>query len=407
MAASGESVERKIQSELPAYLSQAFKEASERALNLSRQEYQRYPGDRLAPISPLSRQAIDLSRNTGAYAPDLNKSYDAIRQADAFFPQRRQEYLAPYQQAVVQNIPRNAQRTYQEGFLPELQSRFFKPGQAVRSRHANLPQDLNISLQREIGNQQAESTARGHQFAMQGFDSDRARAQEASKFFNRMGLSRQQAQMADLEALKEAGSFSQNQRQRNLDLAFEQWKEQQRHPYERLASYFAALQGMPYAPSTYTKSETPRQPYPAPDWRGMGMGVLGNALGNELSSHMGTMNNFAGPLMASLISRVGQAGGIPIGMPSDLLQQGMMHQVDLVQERNRKEREEKDKIESEIIENAVRDGLVSKLGPVHRLQKEGHSRQDALRMIRHNPGVYTDEWARQKAPSSRFSVFNR
>lgn len=323
MSASAEHIERKVQNDLPQYLSQAFKEAAERALNLSRQEYQRYPGDRLAPISPLSRQAIDLSRNTGSYIPDLQKSYENIRQADSLFPQKRQEYLAPYQQAVVQNIPANARRTYQEGFLPELQSRFFKPGQTGRSRHANLPVELSRSLQREIGDQQAESMARGHQFAIQGFDLDRARAQEASKFFNKLGLSRQQAQMTNVDALKDAGAFAQNQRQRNLDLAFEQWKEQQRHPYERLATYFAALQGTPYSPSTYTRSETPRQPYPAPDWRGMGIGILGNALGNELSSHMGTTNNFAGPLIAGLISRAGQAGGIPVGVPPEVIQQNI------------------------------------------------------------------------------------
>lgn len=272
--------------ELPPYLAAAYREAAERALKLSQEAYEAYSHRRVAPQSPHTHQALNLSQEIGSYAPHLQAAHHQAKQGTRHFPSHYQEYMEPYKQEIVNNLGSLGQKSFTESFLPELEKRFSSHGSGI-SRHPNFRNLATQDIQNEITSQQQDAMSRGYQHAMSAFDLERARALEASGLFNRLGVTQQAGKLADIQALREAGMISQAQEQSLLDQEYENWKEEKRHPYEKLMEYFGILQGTPYIPSTYVKRETarPSDTYHHNDWRNMAEGIGINALGGILSGH--------------------------------------------------------------------------------------------------------------------------
>lgn len=290
---------------IPPYLEAAFKEAAERAQGLSRQEYRPYRGQRLAQKPQSLANAEWLAQQTGSFYPHLLSAQQHIQHGAQTFPQGYQAYMNPYQEAVVKNIAKHGKRVFKEKIMPELDARFLRLGQFGSSRHAKLSRKAARDMQKEISSQQEEAMSKGYQHAMQGFNWDKARALEAATLMTKIGIANQAGQLADIGALRDSGLLEQEHQQRLRDLEYEQWKEAQRHPYEALSHYLSVLQGTPFVPSAYVRSEFTRPPQSmhGGDWRNLGFNMVGDWLFNRSGRARGGRINYPRPRKLSLPSR--------------------------------------------------------------------------------------------------------
>lgn len=266
---------------LPPYLEAAYKEAAERGLRLSQEPYENYPHRKLAPQAHSTNRALNLSQQIGSYSPYLRASESMANRGIENFPAGYRHYKDPYQGHLVKNIATEGQRAFKEKIMPELDARFIRLGQHGSSKHARMARNAARDIQKEILSQQEDAMSRGYQQSMQGFNLDRSRALEGSGLLNRIGVTQQAGQLADIQSLREAGMISQSQEQAMLDQAYEEWKERKRHPYDKLREYFAVLQGTPTVPSSYSRRDIsrPSDIYHGADWRNMMEGIGINALG--------------------------------------------------------------------------------------------------------------------------------
>lgn len=290
MSAPQQRVEQEIRN-MPAYLSSAFEESAKRGFDLSNRPYQPYTGNRVAPISESMQHAMGMAGQTGAYAPMLN---GASRYADIGtekVPQGYQAYLDPNQDAILQAISRQGQRAYKEKVMPELDARFLRLGQHGSSRHAKLASQAARDIQRDISHQQEDVMSRGYQGAMQAFDVDRLRALANAENLQTLGLLKQAGQTQDINALRDSGRIEQDQEQAMLNHAYEQWKDEQRHPYDKMKEYLAILQGVSFVPDVYQKIDIthPRYTMHRQDWRNLGLNALADFGTQQLRNHF----NFA------------------------------------------------------------------------------------------------------------------
>jgi hypothetical protein len=290
MAASGQKVEEDIR-KVPGYLSHAFEESAKRGFDLSNRPYQAYPENRVAHISDPMQQAMDMARNTGSYAPMLAGASRYADRSMERLPQGYQAYLDPNQDALLQSISRQGQRAFKEKVMPELDARFLRLGQHGGSRHARLSGQAARDVQREISNQQEDVMSRGYQGVMQGFDVDRLRSLANAENLQSLGLLRQAGHGQDINALRDTGRIEQDQQQAMLNHAYEQWKDEQRHPYDKMKEYLAILQGVSFIPDVFQKVDIthPRYTMHRQDWKNLGLNALADFGTEKLKQHF----NFA------------------------------------------------------------------------------------------------------------------
>ena len=290
MSAPVQRIEQEIRN-MPAYLSSAFEESAKRGFDLSNRPYNPYPGNRVAPISGPMQQSMEMAGRPGSYAPMFTGATQYANRSTERLPQGYQGYIDPNQDAILQGISRQGQRAYKEKIMPELDARFLRLGQHGGSRHAKLAGNAARDIQREISHQQEDVMSRGYQGAMQGFDVDRQRALANAELLQALGLTKQGAQVQDMNALRDAGRIEQDQSQAMLNQAYEQWKDEQRHPYDKMKEYLAILQGVSFVPDVFQKVDIthPRYTMHRQDWKNLGMGALADFGTEKLRQHF----NFA------------------------------------------------------------------------------------------------------------------
>lgn len=198
-----------------------------------------------------------------------------------------QQYMDPYQSAVVNRIGELGARTLREQILPEISDRFIKSGQFGGSRQAEMIGRGVRDAMEGISAQQSAALSQGYQGALQAAGADLARfgtlgatagALTAQDLENRRAAASQLAsigqtsgalQQGDLDArraaaaqagnlaaqqqnlgltgaraLQEAGALQQAQEQRNLDVAYEDFMRQQADPQARIDAALGTFKGV-------------------------------------------------------------------------------------------------------------------------------------------------------------------
>lgn len=265
---------------IPSYLADAFRELSERALDLSNAPYQPYPEQRFAPFPETLQDYLALSFRA---EPELyfNRALAGVSRGTSRLPQQYDMYSEPYRREVASKLQESGNRNTNR-FISELEKTF--PG-GPRSRNPGLIEEARREGQELARRRYEEAMGRGHAAISQGFGLDRARDLEAAGILDRLEFMRQASNLAEAQALRETGLLRHEDEQRRRDIAYEQWKEQERHPHESLAEYFNILRGVPYVRSSYERSEE-RQPYQSwhrGDWGGLGFDVISKLLSRGFS----------------------------------------------------------------------------------------------------------------------------
>lgn len=242
--------------------------------------YQTFQGPRVSAFTPQQQQGFQMTGQAAdAYKPGMetatretNALFNApggLQMANPFLQRagqtsasQVQQYMDPYQEAVVNRIGTLGARTLREQILPEISDRFIKSGQFGGSRQAEMIGRGVRDAMEGISAQQAAALSQGYQGALGAAATDMSRfgtigqtagalqqgdieaRRAAAAQAGNLAAQQQTLGLAGARALQEAGALQQAQEQRNLDVAYEDFRRQQADPQARIDAALATYKGV-------------------------------------------------------------------------------------------------------------------------------------------------------------------
>lgn len=200
-----------------------------------------YQGPRIADFSALQQKAFEQT-------PQAAQAYEPyLAQAGRSAADVTQQFMNPYTEQVVNRIGELGTRTLKEQVLPGIEGEMIRAGQFGGTRQAELMGRAIRDATEGISAQQAGAL-------QQGYAQSLGAAQQEQTRQGALASQAQQLGLTGVGALQQAGGMQQGQTQRNLDLAYQDFLQQQGFPQEQVKGMIGALQGVaPAVPKGATK----------------------------------------------------------------------------------------------------------------------------------------------------------
>ena len=236
-----------------------------------------YEGKTMAGFTPEQEQLFTgLQGLQGTQAPKFAEAEALTRgTAQKITPDEVQEYMNPYQQAVVDIEKREAQKQYESTVVPQLAAQAAATGGFGGSRQAILEGMASEANQRLLGDIQAKGSAQAYQDAMSNIQQQRQREGAAAGQLAQLAPAGFQAQAQELGAIGKVGDVKQQQAQLALDEAYKQYMQEQQFPSESLKEYQSYVQSFPNIPTQITRTPPQQGPGLAQSLLGLGTTALG------------------------------------------------------------------------------------------------------------------------------------
>jgi len=309
-------------SQVPQYLSDYLYNLMSGAYSAAQEEYQPYTGPRVAGMTPDQMAAFNVTRQAvGSYQPQLTAAEQSAAKAGELSPTEASQpyfsaagsatpdvirsYMNPYQENVTNRMGDIAARQIREKLMPELGDQFIRAGQFGSTRQQELAnrgvRDISENLASQIGAQLAQGYTTAGQQAQEDMRRLASIGQAAgtlsgSEMQNLANLANVQSGLAQRQqalglqgagALETIGLTQQQQQQRNLDLAYQDFLRQTQYPKEQISFLSNIVRGLPSGGGTQTGTTTSMgQQYSASPLAqlasaGMSAAALSNLLGGS------------------------------------------------------------------------------------------------------------------------------
>ena len=241
--------------------------------------YQPYQGPTLAQFTPEQEQAFTgIAGLQGTTAPVFEEAMGLTREAAApITTEQVEEYMNPYQQAVVDIEKREAQKQYESQVVPQLAARAATTGGFGGSRQAILEGMAADTQQRLLGDIQAKGSAQAYQDAINRLQMERQAQGAAAGQLASMAPAQLKTQLGEIGAQQTVGEERQKLTQQALNEAYGQYLKEQEFPYQTMGRYQSVVTGAPIAQTQYIPPAPP-PPSMANQLIG-GLGTLGATYG--------------------------------------------------------------------------------------------------------------------------------
>jgi len=265
--------------ELPQFLEDAYKKLAQQATAVTDPgvQYMPYGGQRLAPLTTEQQAGRQLAfQGAQAFQPDLQQARGLTSLAvSPITGQDINYYMNPFQQQVTSNV------------LDEMRRRSDIEGQrtadaAVRagafggSRFGVQEAERMRNLRDQQSRTAADLARQNYQQALGAAQSQRAQQLAGGSQFSNLAGQQMNLQRQGIAGLSQAGLQGQQQQQRGMDIAYQDFLRQQQFPYTQAATLGNLLSGVPAAQMTTAYSQAPG-PSMAQQLAGLGMAGLGTA----------------------------------------------------------------------------------------------------------------------------------
>lgn len=291
----------KTVNDLPDWYQSYTKGLIGKANAIASEGYQRYPGGaRIASFSPYQKKAFEMTEDAaGSYQPYLNQSQaftqaagtgSSLNAASPYFqqasmrvPEGISSYMNPYTDQVVDRIGALSQRQLKENLLPAVQNQFIAGGtfggsrsgeaigRAVRDLGESTMAQQSQALQQGYGQAAQQMQADQARLAQMGqisgalTQADLARQLQAGEQFGRLGAMQQALGLSGAAALESVGATQQQQQQKNLDLAYQDFLQQRDYDREQIAFLNNVIRGIQLPTRQYQERYGPAEVYqPSP-----------------------------------------------------------------------------------------------------------------------------------------------
>lgn len=236
-----------------------------------------YEGPQVAGFTPEQEQAFSgiqglVGQGQQYFDPSTQLAASASRTPTGA---EISSYMSPYVQQVVDIQKREALRqgdVAQQG----LAAQAVGAGGYGGSRMAILEAEQNRNLQQQLGDIQTRGIAAAYEDAQARLAQQRQREFTGSSQFAQLGQVAPQQALKELTAVEAVGAQRQAQSQQGLNIAKQQFEEEQIFPEQTLQQYQSVIRGFPLAPSTYRQTQTTT---PAPSYLQQAAGLGTTAVG--------------------------------------------------------------------------------------------------------------------------------
>ena len=300
--------------------------------DINKNPYQQYGGERIAGFQPMQQQAFESAANMQPSAQvglgsniagmaglgALGTNYQGGQfQGGQFDTQAARQYMSPYTQNVVDYQKAQALRDFQIA-QPMRQAQAVQQGAFGGSRSAIIDAEAQRTLNSQLQGIEATGQQAAFQNAQQQFNTDMARRLQAQQMgeqsrqygaglglqglqtglqaagaLGQLGQTQYGQQMGINQLQSQYGAQQQAQAQRPLDMAYQDFLNQQNYPYKQLGFMSDMIRGLPLG------QQSTAQMYQAPPSALQTVGALGlGAYGvNQLmksSANGGLTESYAG-----------------------------------------------------------------------------------------------------------------
>jgi hypothetical protein len=268
-----------IPDEMKPYITDVLTQAQ--ALNKQRTEegYQPYQGAQIADFQPEQTQAQQgIAGLVGSGQQYFDKAANLTEQAgQAPTAEALQSYMSPYMQNVVDIQKREAMR---QGDVAAQGQAYgaTQVGAFGGSRDAIVQAENERNQQTLLNDIQAKGSAAAYADAQQQYAAQQKNALAAGAQYGQLGTAVPGQAMKEFGALESVGAAKQQQEQQALNLAKQQFIQEQTFPEANLQQYSSIIRGYNLPPNTYQSAQTTT---PAPSYMqqiaGLGMAGAGIA----------------------------------------------------------------------------------------------------------------------------------
>ena len=233
---------------------QSYKDALQYILGESKNIYEAkkaagytpYTGARIAGFSPEEQAAMGGIANLVGMGQTYFNPAEALTYGQTQkFGDVAQQYMSPYQQAVVDVQKREAVRQAERG-MQDIGASAVSRGGFGGSRQAILEAEASRNLQQQLGDIQTRGSQAAYETGMRAFEAQKERERAAASGLAALGQAAPKQALAELAALSGVGEAQRGLTQAGLDLGYQQFQEQQQYPYSLLGQYQSTVYGYPY-----------------------------------------------------------------------------------------------------------------------------------------------------------------
>jgi hypothetical protein len=245
--------------------------------------FQQYQLPRIAQQTAPTQQAYQTVQNAvGDWQQPTDAALQGIQNlAGTTSAANVGTYMNPYNQAVTDQIARLGARNLTENLLPGVSDQFVRAGSFGGSRMGEFGNRAVRDTQEAILGQQANLLNQGYSQALGASQQDLARQQGALTQTADLARMQQGLSSADAAALQAIGQEQQAMDQRGLDIAYQDFLQQQNWPQQQINNMSTTLRGLNPAAvaSTQNTSGATTQFAPSPLSQVASAYFTGRALG--------------------------------------------------------------------------------------------------------------------------------
>lgn len=208
--------------------------------------YQTYGLPRVAQTTDPTKQAYGVVQNSvGDYQAPVGAALTGTQNlANTGSFSNVGNYMNPYNQAVTDQIAKLGARNLSENLLPAVSDQFVRSGSFGGSRMGEFGNRAVRDTQESILNQQAQALQQGYGQALGASQQDLTRQQGALAQTAELAKMQQGLAASDAAQLQSIGQDQQAQTQRGLDVAYQDFLQQQQWPQQQINNMSTTLRGL-------------------------------------------------------------------------------------------------------------------------------------------------------------------
>lgn len=220
--------------------------------------YQPYALPRIAQTTaPTTASQNLIQSSVGAYQPAVGGAISGTQDlAGQSSVNNINAYMNPYTQNVTDQIARLGARNLSENLLPAVSDQFIRAGQFGSSGMGTFGERALRDTQESILANQTSALNTGYTQALGASQADLTRQQGAQQQVADLAKMQQGLTTADAAALESIGTAQQQQQQRGLDVAYQDYQNQIQYPQTQINNMSTTLRGLPPTAVPTTGTQT-------------------------------------------------------------------------------------------------------------------------------------------------------
>ena len=243
----------------------------------TKEGFQPYQGPTMAEFTPEQQRAFTgIAELQGTQAPKFAEAEQLTRQAaTAIGSEDIEQFMNPYQQAVVDIEKREAQKQFEQKTLPSIRAAQVAQGSFGGTRGSLLEAQTLEGQNRLLSDIQSRGSKQAYEQALQMAQAQKTREGQAGAQLATMTPQAFKAQLGELGAIQTVGEEKQRQEQTALNEAYKQFLDERQFPQQSLAQYQGVVQAQPASQMLESVQYAP----PAPSSSQQLLGGLGTLVG--------------------------------------------------------------------------------------------------------------------------------